>query len=76
MSERVPDIAWYCDRCNAYLKDQSGFDDHHYVWKYTECGHKNSISSDDIYESEEAFRNFNDLLRGQINDQRRIKSTD
>lgn len=36
-----------------------GIDDHHYVWKCTECGHKNSISTDDIYESEEDFRNFN-----------------
>ena len=60
MSERFPEIDWYCDRCNAYLNDQPGFDDdHHYVWKCTECGHKNSISSDDIYESEEDFRNFN-----------------
>lgn len=46
-------------RCNAYLNDQPGFDDHHYVWKCTECGHKNSISADDIYESEEDFRNYN-----------------
>ena len=29
------------------------------VWKCTECGHKNSISADDIYESEEDFRNYN-----------------
>ena len=43
MSERFPGIDWYCDRCNAYLNDQPGFDDHHYVWKCTECGHKNSI---------------------------------
>ena len=49
MSERFPEIDWYCDRCNACLNDQPGFDDHHYVWKCTECGHKNSISSDDIY---------------------------
>lgn len=53
MSERFPGIDWYCDRCNACLNDQSGFDDHHYVWKCTGCGHKNSISADDIYESEE-----------------------
>lgn len=33
MSERFPGIDWYCDRCNAYLNDQPGFDDHHYVWK-------------------------------------------
>lgn len=57
MSERFPGIEWHCDRCNAYLNIQPEFDDHHYVWKCTECGHKNSISSDDIYESEEAFRN-------------------
>lgn len=56
MSERFPGIDWYCDRCNVYLNDQPGFDDHHYVWKCTECGHKNSISADDIYESEEDFR--------------------
>ena len=60
MNERFPGIDWYCDRCNAYLNDQPGFDDHHYVWKCTECGHKNSISSDDIYESEEEFRNYTD----------------
>ena len=59
MCERFPENDWYCDRCNAYLNDQPGFDDHHYVWKCTEFGHKNSISSDDIYESEEDFRNFN-----------------
>ena len=45
MSERFPGIDWYCDRCNAYLNDQPGFDDHHYVWKCTECGHKIIISS-------------------------------
>ena len=28
--------------------------------KGTECGHKNSISSDDIYKSEEEFRNYTD----------------
>ncbi len=60
MSERFPDIDWYCDRCNAYLNAQFGFDDHKYVWKCTECGHKNSISSDNIYESEESFREFSE----------------
>ena len=44
MSERFPNIDWYCDRCNSYLNSQEGFDDHHYVWKCTNCGHKNSIS--------------------------------
>ena len=31
MSERFPGIDWYCDRCNAYLNDQPGFDDHYAV---------------------------------------------
>ena len=64
MSERFPGIDWYCDRCNAYLNDQPGFDDHHYVWKCTECGHKNSISSDDINGG------------GRKDDKRRIERTD
>ena len=58
MKERFPDIDWYCDRCNAHLNEQPGFDDHKYIWKCTVCGHKNSISFDDIYESEEDFRNY------------------
>ena len=56
MSERFPNIDWYCDRCNAYLNDQEGFDDHKYIWKCVVCGHKNSISSANIYESETDFR--------------------
>ena len=45
MSERFPDIDWWCDRCGAYLNDQDGFDDHHYIWKCTECGHAASCYS-------------------------------
>lgn len=55
--ERFPGIDWYCDRCNAYLNNQDGFDDHKYTWKCTECGHKNSISADNIYISEDHYRN-------------------
>ena len=61
MSERFPGIEWFCDRCNSCLSDQDGFDDFRYVWKCTECGYKNSISSDNIYESEEGFRNYDDM---------------
>ncbi len=57
MNARFPDIDWYCDRSNAYLNSQNGFDDHKYTWKCEECGHKSSISRDDIYNSEEDFRN-------------------
>lgn len=58
MVERFPDVDWFCDRCNAYLNIQPGFDDHKYIWKCTECGLKNSISSDNIYESEEDYLNY------------------
>ena len=25
MSDRFPNIDWYCDRCNSYLNSQDGF---------------------------------------------------
>lgn len=53
--ERFPNIDWWCDRCGAYLNYQEGFDDHKYIWKCTECGHKNSISSDNVYESHQDY---------------------
>ena len=53
MSERFAGIDWYCDCCGAHLSSQSGFDDHKYTWKCTECGHKNSISRNNIVENEE-----------------------
>lgn len=56
MSGRFPDVDWYCDRCNEHLNSQSGFDDNNYTWKCEACGHKNSISRDNIYESQDAFR--------------------
>ena len=46
--DRFPGIDWYCDKCNAFLNRQKGFDDHKKVWKCTECGFKNSISEDSI----------------------------
>ena len=46
--ERFPDVDWYCDRCNAYLNDQYGFNDQKGVWKCTECGYISSISRDNI----------------------------
>lgn len=55
MDERFPDTDWRCDRCDAYLNEQDGFDDHHYIWECTECGHKNSISAANIYESREDY---------------------
>lgn len=56
MSERFPDIDWYCDRCGDHLNVQSGFDDHRYLWPCAACGFKSSISSANIYESHEDFQ--------------------
>ncbi len=55
--DRFPDIDWICDMCGALLNEQDGFDDHKYVWKCKECGYKNSISSSNIFESEEDYKN-------------------
>ena len=53
MSDRFPDIDWWCDRCGAYLNSQPGFDDHHYTWKCTECGCVNKIDKSELYLSED-----------------------
>ena len=58
MSKRFPNIEWYCDRCNDNLDTQKGFNDNHYVWKCKKCGHKNSISSDNIYASKKEFKHW------------------
>ena len=34
MSERFPDVDWWCDRCGGHLNGQFGFDDHRYTWGY------------------------------------------
>lgn len=52
MAKKYPGIKWFCDNCGAYLNHQVGFDDHHYVWKCTECGYKSSISIANIRNTE------------------------
>ena len=60
MTERFADPDWWCDRCGAHLNSQNNFDDYKYTWKCTECGFKNSISKDNIYESHEEYYNTGD----------------
>lgn len=55
MKKRFPGIDWWCDRCGAHLNNQAGFNDHKYIWRCTECGHKNSISATNIYRSAKEF---------------------
>ncbi len=67
MSERFPGIDWHCDRCNAYLNDQAGFDDNKYTWVCKECGYKNSISRTNIFSSSlEFFKLMKDVRSGNF----------
>ena len=45
---RFPEYDWYCARCKDCLSDQPEFDDNKFIWKCTNCGHKNSISKDNL----------------------------
>ena len=62
MSERFPDVDWYCDDCNDHLNDQAHFTDANDTWTCADCGHENSISSGAIM-SDEAVDKAVDFLR-------------
>jgi Zn ribbon nucleic-acid-binding protein len=55
MEKRFPGIEWYCDRCNERLDLQKGFHDFVHIWKCTNCGFKNRIEVDEIYDSEQDY---------------------
>ena len=57
MEKRFPGIEWYCDNCGVHLNEQAGFDDHLDAWQCRRCGYINPISSDEIYETNEDYRN-------------------
>lgn len=50
-------VAWFCDNCGALLNKQYGFSDSYSSWTCTECYHSNSINENEIYESEEEYKN-------------------
>ena len=50
------DVVWFCDECGACLNKQSGFDEDYSSWICRECGHENSLSEDEIYESEADYQ--------------------
>lgn len=54
--DRYPGIMWYCDRCGALLNKQYGFYDACESWACEECGYINSISEEEIYDSEEDYQ--------------------
>lgn len=55
-SERFPGIQWYCDKCDAILNNQPGFDDYLSAWQCRKCGYINLLAESEIYDSKEDFR--------------------
>ena len=55
--KKYKNVSWFCDGCGAYLDDQPGFSDYCSSWICSECGYMNNISEDEIYSSEEEYRN-------------------
>ena len=63
MSERFPDVDWYCDECDEYLNDQRGFNDQSDIWSCSACGHRNNISAEEILSEDEVARALEFLSR-------------
>ena len=47
------DYDWYCDECNAYLNNQTGFYADCGTWTCTECGCVNYINENEILDDDE-----------------------
>lgn len=54
--DRYEGVAWFCDECGALLNKQSGFSDIYDSWTCTNCYHTNGTTEDDIFDSEEAYK--------------------
>ena len=57
-TERFEGVGWFCDNCGAYLNKQIGFNDWLSSWVCQECGFENQIADDQVYESEESYKNY------------------
>lgn len=57
MQNRFPDVEWYCDRCDAHLNEQAGFDDHLPEWTCMHCGFVNKLDISEIYDNNEDWQN-------------------
>ncbi len=51
-------ISWICDNCGSMLNTQYGFSVDCGEWKCTECGHVNPINSNEVYVSEDEYRDY------------------
>lgn len=57
LDHRFPGVEWYCDRCDAHLNEQDGFDDHLPEWTCTACGYVNNLDINEIYANDEDWDN-------------------
>ena len=48
---------WVCDKCDAIMNDQPGFNTYSGVWRCTECGALNSVSASDELDTDDMLRN-------------------
>lgn len=46
--DRLGNINWWCDQCDALLNEQPGFSDRYKRWTCRNCGYVNEISEDNI----------------------------
>lgn len=50
-------IDWYCDSCNSYLNDQTGFTDNKRLWACDDCGYINELTKENIFNSKADYEN-------------------
>ena len=50
------DIVWICDGCGEVLNTQAGFDEYKSEWECTRCGYLNSVTEQDLYLSEDEYK--------------------
>ncbi len=43
-------VFWFCDKCDAFLNVQPGFDASEGKWNCVQCGYENDITKDNVFE--------------------------
>lgn len=54
--ETESDIVWLCDKCDSMLNIQPGFSENLKEWCCNKCGYVNKINADEVYLSEDDYK--------------------
>ena len=54
------DCDWYCDNCDAYMNNQTGFSIEDGEWICQECGYLNDVSEDNILYDDDDDDDYDD----------------